>query len=129
MVSFNHFNLRAPLELLEQLKEFYCDIVGLSVGDRPPFNRFGYWLYAGDNAILHLVQDDEQEVSAESRTSFDHVAFSCENRPHYQDRLEQNGVDFRIAHVPMTGQVQLFIQDPAGNGVELNFIEETNSSQ
>jgi hypothetical protein len=26
-----------------------------------------------------------------------------------------------VAHVPVTGQVQLFFKDPAGNGVELNF--------
>ena len=31
------------------------------------------------------------------------------------------GITFRVAEVPGAGQVQYFLKDPAGNGVELNF--------
>ena len=28
VVGLNHYNLRAPLELLYELRNFYCDVVG-----------------------------------------------------------------------------------------------------
>ena len=47
-LGLNHYNLRANRELLDALRDFYCTVVGLTVGERPPFSSFGYWLYAGD---------------------------------------------------------------------------------
>ncbi len=46
--GFDHYNLRADRAVLDELRDFYRDVVGLAVGDRPPFRRFGYWLYSGD---------------------------------------------------------------------------------
>lgn len=51
------------------------------------------------------------------------VAFACSGRAEMEARLHASGVGFRTDHVPATAQVQLFFQDPAGNGVELNFGE------
>ncbi len=43
-IGLNHYNLRAPRELLDKLKEFYCEVVGLELGQRPPLDGSGYWL-------------------------------------------------------------------------------------
>src|SRR5947199_10423195 len=32
---------------LEKTKDFYCDVLGLENGDRPPLDFPGYWLYSG----------------------------------------------------------------------------------
>ena len=32
---------------VEATREFYCDIVGLRVGERPPLEFRGYWLTPG----------------------------------------------------------------------------------
>ena len=121
-LGLNHYNLRAPRPMLEALRQFYCDIVGLRVGERPPLASFGYWLYAGEQGVLHLseARDDEQRDRPAAGT-FDHVAFSCADCAGFQALLDAQGVQYRLARVPGTGQVQLFFQDPAGNGVELNF--------
>ena len=41
---------------IEATREFYCQVVGLSVGDRPPLEFPGYWLYAGDAPCLHIAE-------------------------------------------------------------------------
>jgi catechol-2,3-dioxygenase len=124
-LGFSHYNLRAPRSLLEQLRSFYCDVIGLRTGERPPFAAFGYWLYAGENAVLHLSETAPGEVrSTEAATTFDHAAFNCSGRREFENKLTRLGVPYDVARVPLTGQVQLFCSDPAGNGVELNFAGE-----
>ena len=122
VTALNHYNLRAPRPLLDAIRNFYCDVVGLKEGARPPFNFFGYWLYAGNDPILHLVEAHgaEQRGAGEFGT-FDHVAFTCHGRREMEAQLLSRGVAFRVAEVPGAGQVQFFLKDPAGNGVELNF--------
>lgn len=116
-LAFNHFNLRAPQPLVDALKDFYVDVVGMHVGWRPPFDFPGYWLYLGDQAVLHLV-----EAPAHGRGgTYDHIAFTCTDAGGFEARLRGLGVTYRRAQVPGTAQVQLFVEDPAGNGVEFNF--------
>jgi catechol 2,3-dioxygenase-like lactoylglutathione lyase family enzyme len=122
--GLNHVNLRAPREVLDQLRDFYCDIVGLEVGPRPPFPAFGYWLYAGGRAVVHLYQAGAEEVRQTNvETTFDHVAFDCEDSEAVEALLRGRGVAYQKAIVPASRQLQLFLVDPAGNKVELNFGE------
>lgn len=118
----DHYNLRAPREVLDRLRDWYRDAVGLAVGDRPPLNHFGYWLYADGRAVLHLSEAGAGESRPVPGTgTFDHVAFACEGLAETRARLEALGIALRMAKVPRTGQTQIFLKDPAGNGVELNF--------
>jgi catechol-2,3-dioxygenase len=122
VISFSHYNLRAPRELLDRLRTFYTEVVGLKVGVRPAFRSYGYWLYAGEQAVLHLSEAGHEVTPSDgATTSFDHAAFNCVGRKEFESRLMQQGVSFEVARVPETDQVQLFFEDPAGNGVELNF--------
>ncbi|MEO7320869.1 MAG: VOC family protein [Nitrosospira sp.] len=123
-IGFNHVNLRAPRALMEKLKVFYCDIVGLEQGQRPDLGSFGYWLYAGDRCVLHLseARPDEKRL-AHMVTTFDHVAFTCAERPEMEAHLKRHNIAFTTGHLLSMGITQLFCKDPAGNGVELNFSE------
>jgi catechol 2,3-dioxygenase-like lactoylglutathione lyase family enzyme len=40
----------------ERTKAFYCDALGLQVGDRPPLDFPGYWLYSAGVATVQLEQ-------------------------------------------------------------------------
>ena len=92
------------------------------MGWRPPFDFPGYWLYLGEQAVLHLVGVPGARGDAVTRGgTFDHVAFTCRELAETEARLRAQGVDYRSVRVPGTQQVQLFLTDPAGNGVELNF--------
>ena len=122
--GLDHFNLSAPIAVLEELRRFYCEVLGLTAGHRPPFANDGYWLYAGDLALLHLtVASDTATAATDAQTTLNHVAFACSGRQAFERRLEAAGVAFRRATVPDTGIHQLFFEDPAGNGIELSFAD------
>ena len=124
IIEFDHYNLCAPHELLESLRLFYTETVGLTVGYRPRFQKFGYWLYAGDHAVLHLSESSQNNLMSSDQASFNHAAFNCSGLQEFQQRLSKLGVQYTTARGPDLKRVQLFFSDPAGNGVELNFAEE-----
>ena len=122
VAGLSHYNLRAPRELLDALRDFYTEVVGLKAGNRPAFQSFGYLLYAGAQDVLHLSESAPDEVRPViPSTTFDHAAFNCTGRAAFEATLSRHGIRYEVARVPLTGQVQLFFKDPAGNGVELNF--------
>ena len=61
VIGFDHYNLCGPRELLESLRVFYTEVVGLTDGYRPPFETFGFWLYAGEHAVLHLSESAQDQ--------------------------------------------------------------------
>jgi catechol-2,3-dioxygenase len=107
---------------MDVLRDFYVKIVGLQPGYRPPFKSFGYWLYAGEHAVLHLSEAHADESRATGvMNSFDHIAFSCTGASEFEIRLRQENINYTSQQLPLTGARQLFFRDPVGNGVELNF--------
>ena len=54
-LSLDHWNVYC--KDLKATVRFYERYVGLTDGDRPPFNFPGAWLYAGEKPILHLVSE------------------------------------------------------------------------
>jgi catechol-2,3-dioxygenase len=123
-IALNHYNLRAPRALLLQLKEFYCEVIGLEVGARPAFDSFGYWLYAGVQPVLHLSEARAGDIRhTDIATTFDHVAFSCVDPEQMEARLLARELPYQVTFVPALQQKQIFLRDPAGNGVELNFVQ------
>ena len=124
--GLNHFNVTASADVIERVRDFYVEVLGLSVGDRPGFRREGFWLYAGAEPFVHLTTEDEDDRRAGvARSAFDHVAFSCEGLREFVGRLERAGVEYEVDEVASLRQVQLFLRDPAGVGLELNFTGET----
>ncbi len=125
VVAINHYNLRTPRNLLEQLKIFYCDLVGLTNGYRPPFSSYGYWLYAAEKDVLHLSEEKQGETRIPNITStFDHVAFTCTDPDKMEARLITKKIAYKIVYVELTGCKQIFFKDPAGNGIELDFSSD-----
>ena len=56
VLAFNHFNIRAPRALLEEVKHFYLNVIGLEEGFRPDVPIHGYWLYLEELPVLHLME-------------------------------------------------------------------------
>jgi catechol 2,3-dioxygenase-like lactoylglutathione lyase family enzyme len=49
-----HFLIQT--EDLEKTKDWYVDVLGMRVGPHPDFKFPVYWLYLGDNDVLHVTQ-------------------------------------------------------------------------
>ena len=120
--GFAHYNLKAPRALLDDLRDFYCEVVGLAKGHRPPFSHYGHWLYVGNHDVLHLSELTDGTFFPEKvHTTFNHVAFRATDRAGVEAKLARRGITFHTDLIPGSGQYQIFFKDPAGNGVELNF--------
>ena len=120
--GINHYNLRADDQTMLTLKEFYINVVGLTLGQRPPFKSKGFWLNAEGKDVLHLSSTKNNEKKEHHvNATFDHLAFSASNLKYYEEILNENNIPFTFREVPEIGTKQLFFKDPVGNGIELIF--------
>lgn len=125
--GIGHANLRAPAAMIEQLRHFYIEVVGLSEGPRPRFRSGsrGHWLYAGETDVLHLSIAGDDAHLADSSGAFNHLAFACDDLAATRARLDAAGIPYEVDVVDERQQVQLFLRDPAGLGVELTFADQS----
>jgi catechol 2,3-dioxygenase-like lactoylglutathione lyase family enzyme len=119
--GLDHINITAPMPVIDKTRQFYVDVLGLVDGFRPDFGVGGYWLYSGDQAIIHLFEGADTEMS---NGYLDHVAFQCAGLNDTIIYLNENGMEYRQIEIKETGQTLLFVIDPAGVKVELNFHPE-----
>jgi catechol 2,3-dioxygenase-like lactoylglutathione lyase family enzyme len=108
---------------LERTKKFYCEV-------RPPLGFPGYWLYSGGVPTVHLLGKRKPREGIVVRGTkkkfkntgrFDHIAFAASDISGVRRKLKGKKVKFREQIVPRTGGQQIFLYDPDGVGVELNF--------
>jgi catechol 2,3-dioxygenase-like lactoylglutathione lyase family enzyme len=119
VTTLQHVNIRCANA--GRSRDFY-QLLGLTEGPRPPFASTGYWMYAGDEPIVHLVQKKPDEpVLGPGTGALDHVALGAVNLAAMREELNRRGIGFREAVVPRDGSVQLFVADPDGVTLELNF--------
>jgi catechol-2,3-dioxygenase len=124
--GIDHYNLRSDEKMIEILKNFYINIVGLKLGHRPPFKSKGYWLYAKEKDVLHLSSSkDNIKNLINVDSTLDHVSFSANDKIFFIETLEKNNIVFKQRYIPEINIDQLFFKDPAGNGIELIFKENS----
>lgn len=121
--AIHHVNIRAPAIDIARLKQFYCEILGLREGWRPPFESRGHWLYAGRRPVVHLVESDADPARPAAPGIVDHVAFHCSNLESVIEKLRSRGIEFHLTSIPSLGDQQLLFRDPLGMGIELNVGE------
>lgn len=121
--GIGHANLRAPAEVIGELRRFYVEVVGLTEGPRPQFRSGsqGHWLYAGGADVLHLSVSRDGAPLSKPNGAFNHLAFACDDLAGTRARLDAARIPYEVDVVDALGQVQLFLTDPAGMGVELTF--------
>jgi len=92
-MQLDHINIKAPEALLEEVRDFYCAVLGLQEGARPKFSSPGYWLYAGERPLVHLSRGSERPASP-APSYLDHVAFRAVGLQAFTARLDVAAEEF-----------------------------------
>lgn len=117
ITAMNHFTVLT--EDLERTLAFYVGLLGLRVGPRPPLGIPGAWLYTGEQAVLHVIAG--RALPSERRGVLDHIAFSAVELRAVAAKLQHAGIPYDLGRQPGSGVWQLFLFDPSGARVELDF--------
>ncbi|HEY5622426.1 MAG TPA: VOC family protein [Gammaproteobacteria bacterium] len=122
---------------LEESRAFYVSVLGMVTGERPDFPFPGHWLYVDGHPVIHLVGVDPDDpsgligylggeidpTSLDESGSLDHIAFRATDAPAQVERLTSHDVPYRERRVPGMDLYQLFVDDPNGITVELNYFD------
>jgi catechol 2,3-dioxygenase-like lactoylglutathione lyase family enzyme len=131
LTQLDHFLIQTTD--MDATRDWWVDVLGLTVGAAPDFKFPVCWLYIGDTAVLHLttggadVGDNrkdylgQQSTATEGSGVLDHVAFHASGLKQMITHLKSRGVEFTQRMVDDQGLYQLFLLDPNGVKVELNF--------
>jgi catechol 2,3-dioxygenase-like lactoylglutathione lyase family enzyme len=126
-----HFLIQA--EDLAATRDWYVRVLGMRDGPHPDFGFPVHWLYIGEKDVLHLTQggaavsaNRKRYLGQESQATrgsgvVDHLAFRATGLADMLAHLERLGVEFKERQVDDQGLYQLFLFDPNGVKIELNF--------
>ena len=116
----DHFNIRT--RNLGETVRFYEDVLGLEKGPRPNFAFPGAWLYSEGRAVVHLVDiSPTDEPQKPDSGVVHHVAFVSRGFHGMKQRLQGKGMEFESRQVPGGDLWQIFVRDPNGVMIELNY--------
>jgi catechol 2,3-dioxygenase-like lactoylglutathione lyase family enzyme len=137
-----HYSIRTTD--LDESQRFYTDVLQLRVGFRPPFNFPGAWLYPEQDesefGAVHLIGVDPRsreglrdrvgeqcEEDLPGSGSVDHIAFLATDWPGMRRRCDASGIPYRVQRVPSLDLIQVFLVDPSGVTIELNYRSNDNN--
>lgn len=134
--ELNHFFVRAGD--LEATRQFYIDVLGFEVMPRPDFPFPGYWMGVNGSIQVHVGPSNipnrqayylgTADDAADGQSGvIDHVAFLADDPAAFVERFKARGIEFRPRHLPDSKLFQLFIRDPNGVMIELNFFGLTEA--
>ena len=116
VTRFHHVSVNTNGAALDDLVTFYRDVLGLADKARPEIPGVpGHWHLVGDQE-LHLVGAAPQGTPIDSTGH--HYCVAVTDLDAAIVELEARGIEYQRA-VQGQGTVQIWINDPAGNTLEL----------
>jgi catechol 2,3-dioxygenase-like lactoylglutathione lyase family enzyme len=118
---------------MAKTRDWYVRVLGMRVGPNPDFKFPVCWLYLGDKDIVHITEGGAQVsenrkkyVGQESQAThgtgvLDHIAFRATGLEKMLQHLQAEKIDFKQRQVNDQGLYQLFMYDPNGIKIELNY--------
>ena len=130
LTELNHYFVRS--KDLEASRRFYCEVLGFEEMTRPSFPFPGYWLGVNGKVQVHMGLDGIPEAdmyyfgttvnSAKDNAGVvDHIAFQATDPEGFAMRLRSRGIPQRERYIEEIRLFQLFITDPDGLVLEINF--------
>jgi catechol 2,3-dioxygenase-like lactoylglutathione lyase family enzyme len=119
----DHVNIRTSD--IAATAAFFRDVLGLRVADSPRLDPARFqWVYAADGAaMVHITIDPAAPPSGTAGPTggLDHAAFVCSDLPAMRARLDSLGTEYRVLERGDGTLTQLFLTEPNGVLLELNF--------
>ena len=111
----NHVQISVPTGSEDEVRRFYCRLLGLQETPKPESlrGRGGLWLTVGEQSI-HFGTEDVSDRAASKR----HVAFEVEDLEAARRELEKAGVKI-VEGIPIPEYDRFEFRDPFGNRIEL----------
>ena len=109
---------------IEPTKAFYCDLLGLEVGERPPLPFPGHWLYSTAWRACISPSARRTRRTREARPlaealPVDHLAFEPDGTSSFAGDSRRRASRSAANAVAAAGIRQLFFDDPNGARIEL----------
>lgn len=132
LTRLDHFSIRTTD--VDGTRDFFVRVLGMESGERPPFKFPGAWLYCAGKDVIHIIGidpsdksglveylGDRDEGALTGTGAIDHLAFMADDIEGMRARLKAEGIAAREREVPLLGVRQIFLEDPNGVTIELNF--------
>ena len=117
--DLDHINIRTTR--LAEMIDWYDKVLGMKPGPRPDFSFPGAWLYAKDQAMVHVVEVKAEPGSDPNDLKLEHGAFRAKGLDKFIAKLDQMGEKYELTRVPTFPIVQVNIWDPDGNHLHIDF--------
>ena len=122
LTDLHHVALRT--RDLTASEQFYIEVLGMEKVDRPDFDFPGAWLQMGET-MFHLMAGyaalgPDGKISRGSG-AVDHLAIQAQGFDEMREKFEVSGVEYKENDIRDFGIWQLFVNDPDGVIIELNF--------
>jgi len=116
---------------IDATRDFYCGVLGMREGFRPPLGFPGYWLYLGETPVIHIAEwqtytdhSNSRDIPVSTRApgtgALDHIAFNATDYDELLVSLERSGVKAMQNVANPNGLRQVFLLDPNGIKLEIN---------
>jgi catechol 2,3-dioxygenase-like lactoylglutathione lyase family enzyme len=117
--ELNHVNIETTD--IDRSARFYADVLGLVSGERPEFDRPGYWIYMDNMPIIHIILPlpDNKLLTGSKHAAISHFALRINDFEAMREHLTNLSIPYTEAGVPSSDRRQFFINDPGGVVVEL----------
>jgi catechol 2,3-dioxygenase-like lactoylglutathione lyase family enzyme len=130
LTKIEHYLVLTPN--IDATRDFYVDVLGMQMGFRPPLGFPGHWVYIGDTPVIHIAEWTTYTARQKAKNTFvttpaegtgpvDHIAFGAEDYDGVLDRIRNHDVAVRENNNPGNTVRQLFLFDPNGVQIEINF--------
>ncbi|MDB5690539.1 MAG: glyoxalase/bleomycin resistance protein/dioxygenase superfamily protein [Sphingomonas bacterium] len=127
MPGLDHVNLQTTR--LAETVAFYRDVIGLEVRDPPGLDpKLVQWMHdESGHGILHLstvgslLGEAPADLQGGGTGAVHHVALDCTGHDAMIATLEANRLPYRLNHVGVIDLKQIFVSDPNGVLLELNY--------
>jgi len=119
---------------LEATRDWYRNVLGMQEGPHPEFGFPVYWMYVDGRDVVHIGPSARKAGDVQKkylgRTSqdtgagtgaLDHIAFRAAGLRPMLEHLRQSGIAFTQRRANGQALFQLFLYDPNGIKIELNF--------